>query len=127
MLKDRKTRRYPTVTVEDWTVIYCDTIAETDQCIKDHTVIWPLIFGTVTRMMNEGRETLPCIEIRCQEMVGSIWVTCRRDEVLETLGKMLEWRLSREEYEECAEIRALEIRFLNEPISVKKSADTDEI
>ena len=126
MLKERKTRRSPVITTEDWTVIYCDTISETEQCIKDPSMLWPLIMGTVTRLIDEERETLPCLEIRCMEMVGSIWVTCRRTEVIETLAKMLEWRLGREEYEECAEIRSLELRFLNAPSSVKKSADTDE-
>jgi hypothetical protein len=127
MLKERKTRRVPVITTEDWTVIYCDTVSETEQCIKDPTMLWPLILGTVTRLIDEDRDSLPSVEIRCMEMVGSIWVTCRRAEVLETLGKMLKWRLGREEYEECAEIKAIEERFRNAPSSVKKSADTDEI
>lgn len=126
MLKERKIRRTAPITNEDWTVIYCDTIPETEQCIKDPSMLWPLIMGTLTRLIDEKLESLPCVEIRCMEMVGSVWVTCRRSEVLETLGKMLEWRLSREEYEECADIRALEVRFRNEPSSVKKSADIDE-
>ena len=126
MLKERKERRAPVITTEDWTVILCDTVAEMDQCIKDHSVIWPIILGTVTRLIGEGGDDLPSIEIRCQEMEGSVWVTCRRAEILETLSKMLEWRLDLEEYEECAEIRALEERFRMEPSSVKKSAETDE-
>ena len=125
-VKEKSRRLSKSVTTEEWTVILCDTIAETEECIKDSSVIWPIIQRTLARLIDENRESLPSIEIRCQEMVGSIWVTCRRAEVMESLGKLMDWRLGREEYEECAEIRALELRFLNAPSSVKKSAETDE-
>ena len=125
-VKEKSRRLSKSVTTEEWTVILCDTISETEECIKDSSVIWPIIQRTLARLIDENRESLPSIEIRCQEMVGSIWVTCRRAEVMESLGKLMDWRLGREEYEECAEIRSLELRFLNAPSSVKKSADTDE-
>jgi hypothetical protein len=92
----RRSSRVST-TVEDWTVIYCDTPEEMEDCISDPTVMWPILWRTINRMVDENRESLPAAEIRCLEMVGSVWVTCRRSDCEETLTKMLRWRESREE------------------------------
>jgi hypothetical protein len=110
---------------EDWTVIWTETADEVEECISDPTLLWPIIRRAIVRLLDEGRSSLPALEIRCEEMVGSVWVTVRREDVEGTLKKELEYRLKREEYEECAEIRDLMDRALLEPGSGKKSADTD--
>jgi hypothetical protein len=109
---------------EEWTVMWCDTVDETEACISDSEIIWPIIHQTIVRLLNEERTSLPALEIRCGEMIGSIWITVRREEVRGTLDKELQWRLNREEYEECVEIKEL-IDSLEVPSSVKKSADLD--
>jgi hypothetical protein len=113
---------------EDWTVIWCDTTEEIEQCISDTATLWPIIHSTVKRLLSEDRTSLPALEIRCAEMLGSVWVTIRMDEVGETLKREMNFRLDREEYEECAEIRDLMSQWEGRkvPSSVKKSADTDE-
>lgn len=103
---------------EDWTVIYCDTVEEVEECVSDSTVIWPIMQRTISRMIDEERETLPSIEIRCSEMVGSVWVTCNISDSETSLNKLLKWRESREEYEECSEVVKLISRlkeFQNRP------------
>ena len=122
--KSRRKRTDSLEKSEEWTVMWCDTIDETEACISDAEVIWPIIHRTIVRMLNENRTSLPALEIRCGEMIGSIWVTVRREEVRVTLDKELQWRLNREEYEECVEIKEL-IDRLEVPSSVKKSADLD--
>ena len=104
-VKIRSTRL--STNVEEWTVIYCDTSEEVEECITDPMLIWPILQKTVKRILEEGRDSLPAAEIRCLEMVGSVWVTCRRADIDTTLSKLLAWRERREEYEECAEIRDL--------------------
>lgn len=111
--------------LEDWTVIWCDTTEDVEQCISDPTVIWPILERVIGRMMKEGRETLPAIEIRCTEMMGSVWVNVRRSEVLVTLNKLLNWRLDREEYEECAIIRDMIDQYVSDE-DRRKSATTEE-
>ena len=125
--KPRRKRKGAIDDLEDWTVIWCDTLDETEACISDGEIIWPIIHRTVIRMIDEVRTSLPALEIRCGEMIGSVWVTVRREEVRGTLKKELDWRLSREEYEECAEIKQLLERLSDQevPSSVKKSADLD--
>ena len=102
-MKIRSTRL--STNVEEWTVIYCDTAEEVEECITDPMLIWPILQRTVKKILEEGRDSLPAAEIRCLEMVGSVWVTCRRSDIDTTLSKLLAWRERREEYEECAEIR----------------------
>ena len=102
-VKIRSTRL--STNVEEWTVIYCDTSEEVEECITDPMLIWPILQRTVRKILDEGRDSLPAAEIRCLEMVGSVWVTCRRSDIDTTLSKLLAWRERREEYEECAEIR----------------------
>jgi hypothetical protein len=104
-VKIRSTRL--STNVEEWTVIYCDTAEEVEECITDPMLIWPILQKTVKRILDERRDSLPAAEIRCLEMVGSVWVTCRRSDIDTTLSKLLAWRERREEYEECAEIRDL--------------------
>lgn len=114
---------------EDWTVMWCETEEESNECIKDPSIIWPIITRTVRRIIKEGRQSLPALEVRCAELIGSIWVTVRREECLSTLNKQMKWRLQREEYEECAEIRDLinELLISDREVasSVKKSADIE--
>lgn len=124
----RRTRRKGEETNEDWTVIWTETVEEVEECISDGEILWPIIHRAIDRLIRESRTTIPALEIRCAEMVGSVWVTVRREDVDMTLRKELDWRLSREEYEECAEIRDLQERFARSkgPGSDKKSADTGE-
>ena len=110
---------------EDWTVIYCDTADEVEQCIADPSVIWPILQRSITRLIVENRESLPAIEIRCMEMLGSVWVNIRRSEVLVTLNKLLNWRETREEYEECVEIRDLIDEFVSIEDERKSSASSE--
>jgi hypothetical protein len=91
---------------DDWTVMYCDTTEEVEECITSGQIIWPLIWTAVRRMADEARNSGIVLEIRCAEVTGSVWVTMRSSDVRSTLTKMLKWREGREEYEECAEIVA---------------------
>jgi hypothetical protein len=123
--KVKRKRRGQEDKPEDWTVIWTETADEVEECISDPTLIWPIIRRTIVRLLDEGRSSLPALEIRCAEMVGSVWVTVRSEDVITTLKKELDYRLQREEYEECATIRDLIDRAQKGPGSVKKSADTD--
>ncbi len=121
-VKRRSTRL--STDVEDWTVIYCDTSEEVEECITDPMIIWPILQGCVRRMLDENRESLPAAEIRCLEMVGSVWVTCRRSDIEVTLNKLLRWREGREEYEECAEVRDMLTELWSSPLLEGKSASS---
>jgi hypothetical protein len=124
----RRSRIKGGTSAEDWTVMWTETAEECEECITDGEFLWPIIRTAIIRLIEEGRTSVPALEIRCMEMVGSIWVTVRREDVEVTLKKELNWRISREEYEECAEIRDLLERFESEvPGSGKKSANTEEI
>ena len=111
--------------LEEWTVIWCDDLEDVEACISDPTIIWPIIRRTCQRMLTEGRATLPALELKTPEMLGSVWITVNADEVEGTLTKELDYRLEQEEYEECAEIRDLILRFREWPGSVKNAAKLD--
>jgi hypothetical protein len=96
---------------ESWTVMYCVDADEVEACISDPSVIWPLIYRALGVMADEDRESMIVLEIRCDGIIGSVWVTMRTSDVMETLSKMLAWRESREEYEECADIVKLKKRW----------------
>jgi hypothetical protein len=44
-----------------------------------------------------------CLEIWCSTVNSSIWVSIRLEEAEEALSKILDWRISEENYEECSE------------------------
>ena len=97
---------------ELWTVMYCSTTEEVEACITDPSVIWPLIYGSLVTMADEDRDSMIVLELRCVGVSGSVWVTLRTSDVVGTLEKMLVWRESREEYEECSDIVALRSRWI---------------
>ena len=97
--------------------MYCSDMDEVEACISEPTVIWPLIYRGLVAMADEDRDSMIILEIRCDGVVGSVWITMRTTEVMETLSKMLVWREGREEYEECSEIVKLKNRWMDIIIS----------
>jgi hypothetical protein len=124
---ERRARKRKDEGPEEWTVIWCDNLEDVEACISDPGIIWPIIRQTCRRMLAEGRATLPALELRTPDMLGSVWITIDSSEVEITLNKELAYRLEQEEYEECADIRDLILRFQEWPGSVENAADTDEI
>lgn len=94
-------------TNEDWTVIHCHHTEEADSIVRDAEFIWPLIWRSALRMVNEQHRALMVLEIRCVEMSDSIWVSLQYPDLTTSLQRMLNWREEREEYEECAQIAEL--------------------
>ena len=104
-----KIKRLITVSekTEEWVVIYCDNDEEIAECIGDPDFVWPILLKSCEKLIKENRTTLPSIEIRCLGMIGSVWISINRSDVVNTLTKMLKWREGREEYEECSYIAKL--------------------
>ena len=92
---------------EDWTIMYCDTVEQAKECLTDKTVIWPLVYAAAKKIILEKRITLIVLEVKCKELPESSWVFLKQTDLLSTLNKYLEYKLEREEYEDCAEIKKL--------------------
>lgn len=92
---------------EDWCIMYCDTAEQVKECLTDKTVIWLLVYAAAKKIILEKRITLIVLEVKCKELPESSWVFLKQTDLLSTLNKYLEYKLEREEYEDCAEIKKL--------------------
>lgn len=107
--------------MDKWTIMWCNTVEEVEEIIKTRDLIYNLIDRTATRMISEERTSLFVLEIRCMEMVGSIWISLYRRDLPDALSRLLNWKVSREEYEDCARIKSM-IDSLNSD-SLKETDD----
>ena len=87
--------------------VYCDTLEEVQECVEDADFIRPLLIEGARRLMKTRRAELIIAEILSLDTYAVIRISIKRDEVLEVLDKTLQWFLSREEYEECGELKEL--------------------
>jgi hypothetical protein len=92
---------------KDWTILYCNTMDEVRTAIEDKTFVFPQILSGIIRMLDEGRTTNMVTEIWCIEALSSIWISVTLEECPSSLKLMLDWHLSREEYEECSVVTAV--------------------
>ena len=94
-VSDRKNR--------DWVLLHCSTLDEVDAAIKNKPFIHAHIIRGVRRMLKKRTTTDMCLEIWCLSVHSSIWVSIRLEEAEDALRKILDYRVSEENYEECAE------------------------
>ena len=95
---------------DDWTVLYCDTVEDMEALILDKEFVWPLIIKGIRDMMDSSRSSIVILEGKMVSKGAngaSVWITMSAEDVESSLRKVLEWRESREEYEECAQIVSL--------------------
>jgi hypothetical protein len=95
---------------DDWTVLYCDTIEDMEALILDKAFVWPLIMSGIRDLLKSGRSSIVILEGKMTSKgsnAASVWITMSDDDVESSLNKVLGWRESREEYEECAQIVSL--------------------
>jgi hypothetical protein len=97
---------------------------EVQSVIESKSFVFPQIKRAVYRMLREGRTTDMCTEIWCIDTLSSIWISITLEEAPTSLGKMLDWYLEREEFEECAEVQKLitqcNERLANAPVESKE-------
>ena len=92
---------------KDWTILYCNTMDEVRTAIEDKSFVFPQILSGIIRMLDERRMTMMVTEIWCIESLSSIWISVTEEECLSSLQLMLDWHLSREEYEECSVVTSV--------------------
>lgn len=85
-----------------WTILYCDSVDEIRDALSNQEFMWPLILRGIEWLIEEERSSTMILEGRLSDGNDVIWVSISNDEVPTTIQKMIDWRLSREEYEECA-------------------------
>ena len=91
-----------------WPVLFCLTMTEAEEAIRDRDFIHPLLFRGIRRMIEENRTAVVCLELFCHDAITSIWVNMRADDVHYALEAAMQWRIDREDYEDCSEIQRLE-------------------
>jgi len=101
MTKNSAAKKEPT----DWTILYCNTMDEVRSAVEDKEFVFPQILTGIKRMLDENRTSNMVTEIWCIEALSSIWISVTLEESLSSLNLMMEWHLSREEYEECSEVQ----------------------
>jgi hypothetical protein len=94
-VSDRKNR--------DWVLLHCSSLDEVDAAIKNKPFIHAHIIRGVRRMLAKRVTSDMCLEIWCSSVHSSIWVSIRLEEAEDAVRKILDWRLSEENYEECGE------------------------
>jgi hypothetical protein len=92
---------------KDWTILYCNTMDEVRTAVEDKAFVFPQILSGIIRMLDENRMTMMVTEIWCIEALSSIWISVTEEECEKSLQLMLDWHLSREEYEECSVVTAV--------------------
>ncbi len=102
-----KTEKRELTLEENWTVLWCNEVEDLLDTVNDKEFIWPLIFRGIEWLMLERRKSCMILECRLTDGRETIWISISEEDVEGTLDKMMEWRLSREEYEECAVVRDL--------------------
>lgn len=115
-VKDRTNR--------DWVLLHCSTLDEVDAAIKDKTFIHSHIVRGVKRMIEKRATSDMCLEIWCNATYSSIWVSIRLEEALNSLQKILDYRVDNEWYEECDEIVSLQraVRELEAEVADRQDA-----
>lgn len=103
-------------------VVYCKTTAEMEDIVEDLEFIFPQITRGIESLINESVESKKIFSIWCSETLSIIEIWTYLDSASDTLLKILEWRESREEYEECSTIRDL-MKKIDERITELESAD----
>jgi hypothetical protein len=101
MTKNSSAKKEPT----DWTILYCNDMEEVRAAIEDKEFVFPQILTGIKKMLDENRTSNMVTEIWCIEALSSIWISVTLEESLSSLKLMMEWHLSREEYEECSEVQ----------------------
>jgi hypothetical protein len=101
MTKNSAAKKEPT----DWTILYCNDMDEVRSAVEDKEFVFPQILTGIKRMLDENRTSNMVTEIWCIEALSSIWISVTLEESLSSLKLMMEWHLSREEYEECSEVQ----------------------
>jgi hypothetical protein len=87
-----------------WTRLYCKTLNEVEAAIKDKRFIHSQIVLGVKRMIEFRSTTDMCLEVWCIETYSSVWVSIRLADAVNSLQKILDYRVEEEEYEDCQEI-----------------------
>jgi hypothetical protein len=92
---------------EDWATLYCDSVEEMRDAIVDKEFVWPLIARGIRFLIDAQRTSCMILEARLTDGRETVWISISEGDVIATIGKMIEWRLSREEYEECSVAKRL--------------------
>jgi hypothetical protein len=87
--------------------IYCDTLEEVQDSIESAEFIRPALIEGCRTIIESNRDELLIAEIFSLDTYATIRISIKRTEVIEVLTKTLDWFLSREEYEECSEIKRM--------------------
>ena len=92
---------------DDWATLYCDSVEEMRDAIVDKEFIWPLIARGIRFLIEAQRTSCMILEARLTDGRETVWISISESDVIATIDKMIEWRISREEYEECSDIMKL--------------------
>lgn len=92
---------------EDWATLYCDSVEEMRDAIVDKEFVWPLIARGIRFLIDAQRSSCMILEARLTDGRETVWISISEGDVIATIGKMIEWRISREEYEECSVAKRL--------------------
>jgi hypothetical protein len=113
--KIEKVKKGTKGTTKDWAVLYCRSVNEVEEAIKDKRFIHSHIIRAVKRMLKKRATTDMCLEIYCSADNTSFWISVKLDDYEEVLGLILKHLEEREEYEECSEI----VKLMNECAKLK--------
>ena len=92
---------------DDWVTLYCDSVEEMEDAIIDKEFVWPLIARGIRFLISSQRTSCMILEARLTDGRETVWISISEDDVVATINKMIEWRVSREEYEECSDAKKL--------------------
>lgn len=102
--KIRKAKKGMKASTKDWAVLYCRTVNEVEEAIKDKRFIHSHIIRAVNRMISKKATADMCLEIYCSGDNTSFWISVKLEDYEEVLGLILKHLEEKEEYEECSEI-----------------------
>jgi hypothetical protein len=92
---------------DDWVTLYCDSVEEMRDAIIDKEFVWPLIARGIRFLIDAQRSSCMILEARLTDGRETVWISISESDVVATINKMIEWRISREEYEECSDAKKL--------------------
>ena len=98
---------------DDWVTLYCDSVEEMRDAIIDKEFVWPLISRGIRFLIDSQRTSCMILEARLTDGRETVWISISEADVVATIDKMIEWRVSREEYEECSDAKCLLDRWKN--------------
>ena len=74
------------------------------------SILMPLLFESSKKLINKNEDEIRAVrieaDIRGAQTAFDFWV--RKDDIDDTLSKLMEWALEEEKYEICQEIKKLE-------------------